>query len=105
MTATLKVYGWQGTRANAASHPDGQPWSNQTREIVAAASEAAVARAAKVSRPRQLFNLGETGNAKEIEVAMSKPGIIFWRPYDSRSGKWVESPSASPALHPKEGTP
>lgn len=90
--AKLKVYGWQSARTAAGLHPDGQEWNNTTREIMAAASEAAVARAApNVTRPRQLFNLTETGNTREIEVAMSKPGTIFWQPLNSRSPNWIET--------------
>ena len=63
----LKIYGWQSQRS-----------SDQTREIVAAPSRAAAARLAGYQRPDQMFNLGETGNSQEIEIATSKPGIVFW---------------------------
>lgn len=66
-TRKLKVYGWQ------SHHRTGQ-----VRMIVAAPSQAAVARLAGYKRPSQLFNLSETRNATEREVALSAPGRIFW---------------------------
>lgn len=81
----MKVYGWQGHRLECQTH------HRQTREIVAAKSKAAAARAAGYDRPAQMFNLCETGNRQEIETAMSKPGVVMWRPLDDRVGAFVEA--------------
>ena len=72
----MKVFVWQGYRQEAPGH-------KQTREIVAVKSKNAVARIAG-GKP---FNLGETRNREEIELALSLPGTIFWRPLDE-SGPW-----------------
>lgn len=68
----LTVWGWNSFRqeANGSHH--------QTREIVAAPSKAAAARAAEVKDPRKLDNLCATGNAVEIHLAMAHPGVVFW---------------------------
>lgn len=76
----LKVYGWQGFRTECPGV------HGQTREIVAATSKAAVARIAGAKGPWALFCLCETRNDREIELAMSKPGAIFWTPIDDRDG-------------------
>ena len=73
----LEVWGWQGHRYGR----DGGP----TREIMVAKSKAAVARAAGVNRPAQLFNLSTTGNDMDINTAMTEPGVVFWRPYPNQS--------------------
>ncbi len=75
----MRVYGWQGWKGATA-----------TREIVCARSKAAVARIAGVKSPSRLFNLTETGNAEELRVARAKPGVVFWRPLDSR-GPYTEA--------------
>ena len=71
----MKVYGWQGWRTEAGPRM-------QTREIVMARSMIDVARIAGFRHPRQMFNLGETGNAGEIAKATTSPGTIFWCPLD-----------------------
>ena len=81
-SGSLLVFGWQGHRHECPPAPNG---SRQTREICAAKSMAAVARAAGVKYPRQLFNLCDTGNAYECELALSSPGTVFWRPIDGKS--------------------
>ena len=68
----LKVYGWCGHRLECPEY------HKQTREIVAAPSMAAAARAAGKNNARQLWNCCETGNAQEIKVAMKEPGVVFW---------------------------
>ncbi len=82
----LKVFGWQGWRPECPSAPNG---SKQTREVVAAKSKAEVARIAGKEYPGQLFNLGETGNSLELQLALSKPGVIFWTPINERN--YIES--------------
>ena len=84
MSLKLKVYGWQGHRQECPPAPNG---NKQTREIVAAPSIAAAARAAGYSRPRQMFNLCETGNDDDVKRAMSEPGVVFWHPLDQRLGE------------------
>lgn len=78
MAGKLKVYGWSAFRREAAGP------HHQTREIVAAASKAAAARAAGYKRPAQMNNLCETGNAQEIEIATAQPGTVFWRSISMR---------------------
>jgi hypothetical protein len=64
----VKVYGWLDF-VNGI----------QVRVIVAAKSKAECARIVGDSRgPRNLFNLDETGNAREIEVATAEPGTAFY---------------------------
>lgn len=75
----LKVYGFQGWRWECPPEPNG---SRATREICAAPSKAAVARATGHKSPRSIFNLTETGNASERHIALSQPGAVFWRPLD-----------------------
>ena len=63
----LKVYRWQSHRPGVGS----------TRELMAAPSKAAVARAHKC-RLSDLWNFGETGNANDIAKAIAHPGVTFW---------------------------
>ena len=76
----MKVYGWQGRRIKCSPAENG---SRQTREIVAAKSMAEVGRIVGED-PRRLFNLGTTENEAELEVALSDPGVVYWRPIYSR---------------------
>ena len=84
----LKVYGWQSFRPECRSDNNG---NHQTREIVAAPSMAAVARIVGVKYPRQLFNLCETGNPKEHRIAMSEPGVVFWKPISDYHAEWTKA--------------
>lgn len=88
----LKVYGWCAHISNPERSWLGMsPWVNQCRCIVAAPSKAEVGRL--VDRdPRQLFNLGETGNAKEIKIAMEKPLTFFAAPLDGGKSFYIEVP-------------
>jgi len=79
----LKVYAWQGWRSECSKAANG---SMQTRELCAAKSKAAVARITGCKYAYQLFNLGETGNELEVKVALSEPGVVFWKPLDSLGG-------------------
>lgn len=82
----LKVFGWTGHRSASPKL--------QTREILAATSQKAVAAALGLNNPNQVFNLVQTGNAGEITKAMSQPGTIFWRPLYSRNDhEWVAVPT------------
>jgi len=89
----LKVYGWQGYRSECHPRPNG---SRQTREICAATSQAKVAELAGVKRPYQLFNLCETGNAKELATALREPFQIFWHPLDDYAEQRFIKASATP---------
>lgn len=82
MRNKLKVYGWQGWRNECPAAPNG---GRQTREICAAKSGAEVARIMGVSSPARLFNFCETGNSREIEIALRSPGTVFWRPINDLS--------------------
>jgi hypothetical protein len=83
MAKELQVYGWTGHRRDAGPRL-------QTREIVAARSRAAAARAAGYASPRQMFALMDTGNDEECAQALSEPGVVFWHPLDEieRDRKW-----------------
>jgi len=87
MSRPLRVWSWIGHRYRLGHS------QNQTEEVCAARSMAAVARAAGVKYPRELFCLGETGNLEHVRVAMSKPGCVFWRSLDGRihGEPWRES--------------
>jgi len=98
MARKLKVYGWCGLRYDMAfkaacrSHGREAPRFHdiQSREIVAAHSQAEVARIAGAKGPWQLFNLCETGNEAEILLATSKPGTIFYKPIAFYTDEWLE---------------
>ena len=81
----LRVYGWQGWRADVCEHGH-----HTTREIVAAPSMAAVGRIMG-SSPRQLFNLCETGNAEEIATATAAPGAVFYRALNDYRAPWIRA--------------
>ena len=84
----LRVYGWTGWRLESTPAPNG---SHQTREIMAAHSIAEVVRASGWRRADIVRQGDWTGNAREIAQAATKPGAIFWRPLDDRSGHWREA--------------
>ena len=85
----LIVYGWLGYRIDCPPALNG---SRQTREIMAARSISEVNRATGLSRNYLSNYAGETGNANEIEVAMSEPGVVFWKPLDYRpEGGWTRA--------------
>ncbi len=74
----MKVYGWTAViDGDECALIGDDTWRRQARKFTAARSMAAVARAAGVKRPSQLFNLTETGNALECETALAEPGVIF----------------------------
>ena len=73
----LKVYRWQGLRRGTGR-------GVCTNEICAAHSKAELSRITGQSIAH-LFNLGECINEKDIAVAMSKPGVVFWTPADGRA--------------------
>lgn len=82
----LKVYRWQSHRRECPTH------HRQTHEVVAAKSKAEVARIAGYDRPSQMFNLAETGNARDVATAMAEPGVIFWRPINDYEGAFTRVP-------------
>ncbi|MBW2672481.1 MAG: hypothetical protein JRD89_03575 [Deltaproteobacteria bacterium] len=86
-----RVFSWQGWRLEARGH-------HQTREIVAAKSKAAAARAVGETDARRLFNLGETYNAEELKQALSEPGVGFWRPLDQHPSDrvWTRAEKEKP---------
>ena len=83
MPRSLQVWAWIGWPDNATSAVC----------ILAATSQAQVARAAGVKSPARLWNLGVTGNDEEIRQAMSSPGTIFWYPTSERN---LRPPGQSP---------
>ena len=89
----MKVYGWTGRRNPRefqAHFPDAPSWNIQTREFVAAPSKAAVYRITG-GRPSEHFNITETGNKRELEIATANPGVVYWRPLDAYKADPVPS--------------
>jgi hypothetical protein len=80
----LKVYSWQGWR-NEIRYS--QRCGCATTEVLAAPSIAAVIRITG-NRRSDLFNINETGNESAISIAMSEPGVHFWRCIDDQDGEW-----------------
>lgn len=88
----LKVYGWTALLRTAERQQLGLPSHViQCRCIIAAESMAEVGRLTK-QRPTNLFNLCETGNAREIEIAMQKPKTFFVAPLTSYRDPYIEVP-------------
>lgn len=82
----MKVYAYTSWHRECPPAPNG---SQQTRDIVAARSFAAAARAFGKSPSSLRPWCSETGNAEELSVALSKPGAVFWRPLDFHGeGGW-----------------
>lgn len=95
----MKVYGWTTFVSGAPSN------GGQVRAICAARSMAEVARRAGEKSPRALFNLGDTGNEREVALAMAHPGEVLMRPVTdwdasfrvwSKGARWDEMPEATP---------
>lgn len=96
--AQIKVYGWQTFVSGAPSN------GGQVRAICAARSMAEVARRTGAKSPRQLFNLGDTGNEREIALAMAHPDAILVRAISnwdapfrvwSKGARWDEMKEAA----------
>ncbi len=81
MTKKLKVYSFVGRRSESPRAANGDI---STEEIVASTSITEVCRIAGISRTdynwRGRIVGPATGDELRIELAMSKPGIIFWTP-------------------------
>jgi hypothetical protein len=87
----LHVFAWQHHRAGVG----------QTREVMAAPSKAAVARALGLRRPTQVFNLCETRNAQEIAVAHAHAGKILSRGIYARAdAPWTVIEPVTPPVEP-----
>ena len=101
MAKTLKVYGFIKNRFESERSPNG---SAQTRNVVAAHSVAEVLRLASITRAEYNWNGCVTGNADEIEIALSEPGVVFWTQPDERhrdASVWQRDDSG---LRSQEGT-
>ena len=81
---TMKVYSWQGLRRGT------KRGGITTREIVCAASKRE-ARALQGSFKVPLVEILESSRPKEIEIATSRPGVVFWRDVDDFVGDWTAS--------------
>lgn len=83
MTAAkqFRVFGRTGWRRECPPAPNG---GRQTREIVAAKTIASARRLFGCTMAQWRCSGCETGNEEEITQAMSKPGVVFWRPLDAR---------------------
>lgn len=75
MARKLKVYGWSAFYIRGAE----KQFNQSFRCIVAATSQADAARLAGKEKPRDLWQLTETGNAGEIALATTKPGTVFFQ--------------------------
>ena len=81
---TMKIYSWQGFRRGT------KRGGITTREIVCAASKRE-ARALQGSFKVPLIEILESSRPKEIEIASSRPGVVFWRDVDDFVGGWTAS--------------
>lgn len=91
----LKAFAWTGHRGESPGH-------HQTTEIVAATSQRAAA-AIVGETPARLFNLRQVPNLPPYQSvlyakAMSEPGIVFWRPLDSRGADWTRVAPKQPPV-------
>ncbi len=95
----LKVYGYRGHRRAAYSTRNTH---SQTREIVAATSKAAARQAfiAAGAFGCPISECVETGNKKELEVALADPGVVFWQPLDPYGTAFTRAAPALP-IHKK----
>lgn len=94
MGRRLKVYGWTAIIRDPERAKLGMPQHMiQCRCIVAASSMAEVGRLVG-RRAYQLFNLCETGNALEIEIALRQPRTFLARGLDRQSGYIPVPPEA-----------
>jgi hypothetical protein len=88
--APMRVFGWTGQRSEAKGLPSpggGRNHHGQTREIVAANTQAEMLKITGMSRHTYKQTGSETGNEEEILVANNEPGVIFWQPLDSAPGQ------------------
>ena len=82
---------WGCTKHGRRGYTPINSWDRQTREIVAARSRAAAARAFGME-DRHLKDYGNvTSNAIECAVALAEPGVVFWRPLDQYKAPWTRS--------------
>lgn len=88
----LKVYSLNGFRSGVRN-PNG---GHQTDEIVAARSMAEAARLFGTSLHHMRTYGHETGNDRQIEVAMSRPGVVFYVPSSQQWREGVEWTAVEP---------
>lgn len=77
----LKVYTWVGHRHECPPSANG---GRQTRELVATTSKKEAARIAGETGPWRLWNLSETRNEADRQLALANPGVLFWSKLDYR---------------------
>lgn len=75
----MKVYG-----GNSFRH------GKQIRVIAAVKSQAEFSRLTRFTRGYIRDYCCETGNKLELEVANSRPGVLFWCPLDNHHGPYLE---------------
>lgn len=85
MPRPLKVYGARGFRSDCREAANR---SRQTREVIAARSKAEAKRLAGWRWGNDWF--GETGNADEVRIALTRPGKLFWKPLDAHNSEFRE---------------
>lgn len=88
----IKVYGWTAMIREAERKKLGTPeWVRQCRCIIGARSLREVR---EIVGHRDLFNLCETGNAREIEIGSAQPYRCFVAPLDGpRWHTYIEVPT------------
>lgn len=94
MTARPRVYGWRGRRPEAwRPKNDGA----QTREVMLAASKAAVRKALGAFKvPTR--EIAETKNEEEVAAALAKPGVVLWQPIGNGGASFCEVGERWPPL-------
>lgn len=85
----LKVFSWTDWRNGVHQ---GEVHRGQTREMIAAKSKAAAMREAGITASTFAHSGGEVGNDQDREIALQHPGVVFWRPLDTRPrGTWTRA--------------
>jgi hypothetical protein len=93
MARPLHVYGWLGWRLEC---PPGANGGRQTREVIAATSVAEVLRKTETRRSDYALQGDITANPEEVVLAMSRPGVNFWKPIDGRGPDAWRADESSP---------
>lgn len=84
MTGELKVYRWLSWRTG----------KGQVYRMVAVPSVAAAMRASGDSRRQITMYGGETGNPRDVAVAMAEPGVMFYEQVLGRGQAPIEREDA-----------
>lgn len=84
MARELKVFGYTiNTRSDESAKLGQRPHIRQARAIVAAKTIKEAAEKFGITSSEARNFMGQTGNIREIEIAMEKPGQVFALPLDN----------------------